>query len=140
MAENTKALPQKFRVEIDGVTPHLKGWLSVSGLEVRHEVSRYYDDHNETPRTMGGKTRVGPLILTRALDTDRALYQWANQGAKQLRNGAIIFLDYAGNEAFRSNWFNGWVTRWYIDEMKVASSTETVQEVVEISIEDIKPG
>jgi hypothetical protein len=137
---DTKKYPlsrTKFRVEIERFE-ELSGWRKVEGIRVVTPSTPVYDETTGLPRHLPGKRSAGPIRLERMFDGDGSLSDWAKDGAKDLRNGSVIFLDYTGEEAIRYNWSGGWVSMHEVGPFIADAEVEGPQmEIVEITVEDI---
>lgn len=105
-----------FTVEIDGTEVSC---ARVSGLELASEVeelSRKKDPKDPERVLWSAPAHPGRLLLTRALDGDRTLYEWrrkASSGEPATRTVVIRHLDRADGEALHT-WkvSSAWPLRW----------------------------
>lgn len=127
----------KFRVEVEGLD-ELSGWRKVEGLRSGTSVTAVYDETTGLPKHLPGKRFAGPIRLERMYDGDNSLAKWGREGARQPRNGSVIFFDYTGEEATRFNWSHGWVSLHELGPFLADPEAEGPQlEIVEITVENI---
>lgn len=104
-----------FRVEIDNVA--VAGFAKVSGLDTETDVIEYRNgnDKDITPRKLPGLARFTDITLKRGFTQSRELWDWRKsvmQGHIERRNGAIVVMDDAGEEALRFSFREGWPRLW----------------------------
>ncbi len=119
-----------FLVELDDLV--VGGFSEVSGLQAEIEVYDYREGGlNEYIHRLAGPTRYPVnLTLKRGLMETDALAGWlaqVTQGIVQRRNGSIVLLDAAGQEAARWNFVAAYPVRWQGPNLQAVSAAVAVE-------------
>lgn len=124
-----------FKIEIDGVIAG--GFKSVGGLESETEVVEFQNGGDLIVR----KVPHAEIVLTRYVmdggDDIRAWYQKTLTGPVDRKSGSIIYLDRAGQEVLRYNFFEAWPCKWSVPELD-STKNETAIEKIEICVEKVE--
>lgn len=123
-----------FRVEIDNVT--IAAFSEVGGLEASVDVVEYRtgSDTLQTVRKLPGLRKYGNIVLRRGLTQNHELWAWFKSGDR--RNGAIILLDDALNDALRWHFTNAFPCKWEGPALN-ARASEVAIESIELATEGI---
>ena len=123
-----------FRVEIDNVT--IAAFSEVGGLEASVDVVEYRtgSDTLQTVRKLPGLRKYGNIVLRRGLTQNHELWAWFRSGDR--RNGAIILLDDALNDAVRWHFTNAFPCKWEGPALN-ARASEVAIESIELAVEGI---
>ncbi len=106
-----------FKLEIDGVI--MGGFKEVSGIEA-------------PATTAEGGSKHPNVVLKRGFVNDASLLQWYRKmeaGQTDRRSGSVIYLDGAGKETKRYNFFEAWPVRWKAPELNAGNKTHIVEEI-----------
>lgn len=119
-----------FKLEIDGVISG--GFKEISGLESEVEIIEYKDGDDPVTRKRAGKVKYKNIVLKRGFVRDGSLLEWYRMvlaGTTDRKSGSIIYLDRAGGEVLRYNFFEAWPCRWKAPELNASSDTHIVEEI-----------
>jgi len=86
-----------------------------------------------------GGVRYGNLVLKRELvseDDLRAWYKKVLAGTTDRKSGSVIYLDRAGQEVLRYNFFEAWPCRWKAPEL--ASGGNLATEEIDLCVDRIE--
>ncbi|MEL6344068.1 MAG: phage tail protein [Myxococcota bacterium] len=134
-----------FLLEIQGVINDNKiivgGFKSVSGMDSETEIIEFKQGNDMVVRKKPGRTTYANIVLERGYTATDDLWQWRKNiedGKIDRRSGSIIVLDQDGQtEVARYNFYEGWIAKWYVPEMK-ADSSDMAIEKCEIAVEKIE--
>ncbi|MDO8648226.1 MAG: phage tail protein [Candidatus Peregrinibacteria bacterium] len=128
-----------FKLEIDGVISG--GFKEISGLESEIEVIEFRDGDDPITHKRAGIHRYGNIVLKRGLmDESDELRQWYKKvlaGQTDRKSGSVIYLDRAGQEVLRYNFFEAWPCKWKLPELSTDGSSAATEEI-EICLEKIE--
>ena len=104
-----------FAVELDGLTR--MGFQKCTGLDSSSTSTKYREgtDATRAMRELPGLVHHSPVVLTRGITDDRALFDWRNDVAKgkwTRHDCSIILRDDTGEEKIRWNLKNAYPTKW----------------------------
>ena len=127
----------RFIVEINDLA--VGYFKSVSGLNSKNDVIEYKLGGNRSVRRRPGRVAFGNISLEKGFSTGSDLFDWRQlvvDGAakKQRKDGSIILLDNAGEEAVRYNFFRAWPVAWEGPSI-TAGAAETAIEKIELAVE-----
>jgi phage tail-like protein len=131
--------PYSFKVEIDGVISG--GFKEISGLESEVEVIEYKDGSDPITHKRAGKTKYSNIVLKRGFVNDASLLEWYKKvlaGTTDRKSGSVIYLDRAGQEVLRYNFFEAWPCRWKAPELNSNSDTRVLMEEIEFCVEKVE--
>ncbi len=122
-----------FLVEIGGIA--VGGFSDVSGLQVETEVKEYREGgENSYIHKLAGPTRYSQnLILKNGFTGDSTLWDWYRKnrdGAVEKKTGSIVFLDMAGAEMARYNFYDAYPVKWIgpnLNAMRAEVAVETLE-------------
>lgn len=130
--------PYSFQIVLDGkVYP---GFKSVGGLKSETEVVEFKDGDDSITHKRAGKPRYGDITVTRLVGSDPSLHDWFKKvlaGTTDRKSGSVIYLDRAGQEVLRYNFFEAWPCRWKAPELNASSDAHLVEEI-EFCVEKIE--
>lgn len=130
--------PYSFKVVMDGVVS--PGFKEITGLESEIEVVEFKDGDDAITHKRAGKAKYNNIVLKRGLVND-ALSEWYKKvlaGTTDRKSGSVIYLDRAGQEVLRYNFFEAWPCRWKAPELNSSSDTRELQETIEFCVEKIE--
>lgn len=130
--------PTKFKVEIDGIISG--GFKEISGLESEIEVIEFQNGDDPLTRKRPGKVKYGNITLEREFVNDSSLLEWYKNilaGKTERKSGSIIYLDRAGQEVLRYNFFEAWPCRWSLPELTSDGKSVAIEKI-EICVEKIE--
>lgn len=130
-APNDPCMNLSFRVDFDGIA--IEGFCYVGGLESLVEVE---EDRRSKVRK-AGERRCENIILRRAMDERRDLWDWyqmALKGEKAQRDGSIVILNAAHDEFLQIRIRCAWPCRWKLTALD-ALHPEVLSEEIELVIE-----
>ena len=117
-----------FRIRVDGL--EVGGFQEVSGLQSEIEVYEYQEGGLNTyvHRLPGPARYPSNLILKRGLTDQQELWVWYQsiifrRGPILRRNGSIILLNDAGEEARGWNFFQAYPVRWLGPQFNAQNQT-----------------
>lgn len=126
-----------FKIEIDGVIAG--GFKEISGLESEVEVIEFQGE-DRLMHKRPGKTNYGNIVLKRGVtdggDDIRQWYKKVLAGTTDRKSGSIIYLDRAGQEVLRYNFFEAWPCKWKLPAL--ADNGSPAIEEIEICVEKIE--
>jgi phage tail-like protein len=118
-------------VEIDGLL--VAGFSDVSGLEVQTDVEPYHEGGvNDYEHHFIKGTKSPKLVLKRGMTGSRELWDWYDDvtaGTIKRKNGSIILLNEAGEEACRWNFYNSFPIKWMGPELKGSQSNVAIETI-----------
>lgn len=119
-----------FLVEIEGIVTG--GFTEVDGLQAEIEVKEYREGgQNDYVHKLAGPARYpSNLVLKRGLTDSTTLWQWCQdtlQGDVERKNGSVILLDSAGQEAWRWNFIDAYPVKWSGPSLRADSATVAVE-------------
>jgi phage tail-like protein len=124
-----------FRVELDGLT--IEGFCHVGELESLIPL----DEGKKSPSLKRrGKPSFGNIVLRRAIDQRRDLWNWYQailKGENDRRDGSIVILNAAREEFLRIQVRRAWPCRWKLTALD-ALHPEVLLEEVELVIESFQ--
>jgi phage tail-like protein len=133
-----------FLVEIDGITQasfqECTGGLSSEIDVTEYREGGYSPEHGNTVVKLPGLTKYANITLKWGITDSKDLFDWhkkASIGTIERKNGSIILLNEAGEEAIRWNFFNGWPAKWKGPDF-TAKSSDIAVETLEIAHEGIE--
>jgi phage tail-like protein len=111
-----------WKIEIDGVLvggfkdmaldidgKPAAGFKEIVGLESEIEVVEFKDGDDAITHKRAGKAKYKNITLKRGFVADDSLLAWFEGGEKaERKSGSIIYLDRAGQEVLRYNFFEAW--------------------------------
>ena len=129
-----------FLVEIDGIAR--AGFRECSGLDSSQDPVEYREGNEKglTVRKLPTLVKYSNITLKRGITDDTDLWDWRKKvmdGDVQRKNGSIVLMDDAGNEASRWNFREGWPTKWTGADFN-ATGTDVAIESLEIAHEGIE--
>lgn len=127
-----------WKIEIDGVISG--GFRQVDGLEPELEVIEYKDGSDPITHKRAGKAKYKNIVLKRGFTFDTTLfssYKSNLSGTTDRKSGSIIYLDRAGNEVLRYNFFEAWPCRWKAPELNSSSDSHAIEKI-EIAVEKVE--
>ncbi len=128
-----------FKLEIDGVIQG--GFKSVGGLESETEVVEFTNSGDPIVHKRPGAVKYGNIVLKRGVtdggDDIREWYKKVLAGTTDRKSGSVIYLDRAGQEVLRYNFFEAWPCKWSMPELD-SSKNEGAIEAIEICVERIE--
>jgi len=109
-------------------------FTEISGLESAVEVEEYRDGSDPITHKRAGKAKYKNIVLKRepGAGDNGALADWYKQvldGKTDRKSGSIIYLDRAGAEVLRYNFYEGWPCRWKAPELNANSDTHIIEEI-----------
>lgn len=127
----------RFKVEVDGIT--MAHFQSVSGLNHEIEVLEQQEGGvNEFMHKLPGQGRYPNLVLKLGWISGQMIEDWHMAFTKRpgsgRKNGSIVLLDDAGNEAARWNFHRAWPVKWEGPSPDTSQSAIAV-ESIEIAYE-----
>lgn len=126
------------RVEIGGAA--IDGVRQVSGLESEVEVIEYRDGGDLVTRKRPGRVKYGDITLKRAAGRADQLSEWFEKtrgGTTERKSGSVIYLDRAGAEVLRYNFFEAWPCRWSGPELDADPKDSLPVEGITLCVERI---
>lgn len=136
--KNDFTAAHSFKIEIDGVLQQDIG--GISGLESEVEIIEYKNGDDPVARKRPGRVKYGNIVLERGLSNDKTLHEWFKKslaGSAERKSGSVIYLDRAGNEVLRYNFFEAWPCSWKAPELNAQSKSDAVEEI-ELCVEKIE--
>jgi phage tail-like protein len=127
-----------FRVEIDGAA--VDGLKTVSGLESEVEVVEYRNGDDPITHKRPGAVKYKNIVLKRGLSKSDKLAQWFDEirkGSTERKSGSVIYLDRAGAEVLRYNFFEAWPCRWSAPELDADVKDVQLLETISICVERV---
>lgn len=128
-----------FKLEIDGVIQG--GFKSVGGLESETEVVEFRDGDDPITHKRAGKVKYGNIVLKRGVtdggDELREWYKKVLAGTTDRKSGSIIYLDRAGQEVLRYNFFEAWPCSWSLPELDNTENKAAIEKI-EICVEKVE--
>jgi phage tail-like protein len=130
-----------FLVDIDGV---VAGFSECSGLTMETDIIEYrtgdptVDDI--TVRKLPGLKKFTNISLKRGYTDSKELWEWRKtvmDGKTERKNGSIVLLNEAREEALRWNFYEGWPSKWEGPSFN-AKNNEVAIETLEIAIEKLE--
>lgn len=132
-------LSNRFSVEIAGVS--VAGVHTQSDLNaLRAEAAAYKDPEDMTTRTRPGNHKPGKIVLTRDWSNTPEWYTWHKavlDGKVDRRSVSIIFLNDAGSETGRMNFYNCWPSNYAAPAPNERNSAHAV-ESLELSYDSME--
>lgn len=101
----------RFRVEMAGIVRG--GFRECSGLDFDHDPIDYRE--GAAAGKMAGLGRKASIVLKAGLSDDAELWEWrraAGDGRAVRKNGTIIMVNDAGEEAMSWRFTAGWPAQW----------------------------
>jgi len=101
----------RFRVEIDGI--ERGAFRECSGLDTTQDPIEYRGGAD--PGRTSWLGRRATIVLKMGISDDAELWEWrraASDGRAVRKNGTIIMLNEAGDEAMRWRFTAGWPAQW----------------------------
>src|SRR3954464_7195795 len=124
---------QRFLVEIDGIAR--ASFQDVSGAAGGMDVTEHREGGwNPTPHKLPGLTKHANVVLKWGLAYDRELIDWQQRivdGDVERKNGSIVLLDRAGQEAARWNFLRAWPSK-YTAPTLAATGNDVAIETMEL--------
>lgn len=123
-------LPSNFKVEIDGVI--VGGSKDVSGIEAETEMVEYKDGEDGTTHTRPGNHKPGIITLTRDFSKTDPLRTWFEDtlaGKDERKSVAVIYINDAGQEAMRYNFFEAWPCKWHAPTLNAKNSGHVTEDI-----------
>lgn len=125
-----------FILEIDDITA--AGFSEVSGINTESDVIEYREgsDPNHV-RKLPALVKYGNITLKRGYTRNRELWDWRKstlEGRTLRKNGAIILLNEAREQALRWEFFNAWINKYEGPALNATAneaSIESIEFVVE---------
>lgn len=128
-----------FKLEIDGIIAG--GFKEVSGLESEVEVIEFRNGDDPITHKRPGRVKYGNIVLKRGvMDESDEIRQWYKKvlaGTTDRKSGSIIYLDRAGQEVLRYNFFEAWPCRWHLPEID-GIGNDVATEEIEICVERVE--
>ena len=124
-----------FKIEIDGVISG--GFKEVTGLESEIEVIEFKDGDDAITHK---RVKYGNIVLKRGVMTEDELREWYKKelaGTTDRKSGSVIYLDRAGQEVLRYNFFEAWPCKWSLPTLDNEGNTAAI-EVIELCVERIE--
>jgi len=120
----------RFLVELEGLV--VGGFTEVTGLSVELEGEPFREGGvNAYMQRLAGPARhPSNLVLRRGMTDADALWSWhaaAAAGRVRRRNGSIVLLDAAGDEAWRWNVRDALPVRWVGPELRAGQAVVAVE-------------
>ena len=129
-----------FRLEIDQFQT-APVFSSVSGLTSTGTAVPYRTgaDIQQNPRQLLGLRTYGPIVLTRGMASDTALWDWYNRiatGVPDRRNGSVILMNESRADVLRWDFENAWPNTITGPTLDAAANTVAL-EVLSLVVEGI---
>jgi phage tail-like protein len=122
-----------FIVELDGLT--VAGFTEVGGLSAESDVIEYRNgDEEPTVRKLPGLLKYANITLKRGYTKNTELWEWRKStldGQTARRDGSVVLLDEARQEALRWNFRSGWLSKYEGPALN-STTNEAAVESVEI--------
>jgi phage tail-like protein len=132
-------LNYNFLVEIDGISRG--AFQEASGFDSTVDVVEHREGgENTTLRKLPGMTKYGNITLKWGITDDDELYEWHKavvQGTVERKNGSIVLLDRAGEEAVRWNFERAWPAKYTGPDLN-AEGNDVAIETLELAHEGIE--
>ena len=127
-----------FRVEIDGITE--AGFQECTGFDITTEPVEYREGTDPPHvRKLTGLNKYSPVTLKRGITDSDALWelqQTAATGRTERRNISIVLMDEMGEERWRWNLRNAWISKWTGPSLN-ATSNDVAVETLELCHEEM---
>jgi len=135
-------MQSRFSLEIDGVL--VGGIHSVEGIETESDLVEYKDGDDGVNRTRPGNHKAGKMTITKDWSNTLEWYTWRKavlDGKVDRKSVSVIFMNDAGAESGRMNFYNCWPIKHTLPTFNSRSSGHTVEKI-ELSWEthEIKVG
>jgi len=120
----------RFRLEISGITVAIIS--EVTGLPPEAETKHKEKDVNTDVHRLPKKIKYQPLTLKRGITNSMDLWTWYNgtgSGKIERKDGAIVMLDAAGEDAWRWNFTGAYPVQWAGPDFKADSSAIAFESV-----------
>lgn len=137
-ANSGPAAAPGFRVEIDGAT--IDGVREISGIDTEIEVIEYRDGGDLVTRKRPGRVKYGTINVKRVVVKADKLAEWFEKtrgGTTERKSGSVIYLDRAGAEVLRYNFFEAWPCRWSGPELDADHKDPQPVEAISLCVERI---
>ena len=128
-------LGHKFNVEIDGVT--VGGIHKIEGVEFEVEAVEYQDGEDITAHQRPGRFKPGRLIIERDWSSTQEFLKWRQTvmaGKVDRKSVSLVFMNDAGEEAKRINFYDCYPTKWAgpaLNSKTSAHASERIEVVFE---------
>lgn len=130
-----------FIVDIGGATA---GFSECSGLTTETDIIEYRTGDPKvddiTARKLPGLKKFTNISLKRGYTDSKELWEWRKKvmdGKTERKNGSIVLLNEAREEALRWNFYEGWPSKWEGPTFN-AKNNEVAIETLEIAIEKLE--
>lgn len=131
----------RFLIEIEGLaTAHAS---EVTGLQIETETEPYEEGGvNDFVHQLPKRTKYQHITLKRGITDRDELWGWYQEvisGKFRRKSGAIILMDFTGQEKWRWNFEKAYPVKWTGPDLK-ADSNSVAFETIELAHNGIKKG
>lgn len=125
-------------MDIDDAT--IDGVREVSGIETEIKVIKNVERGDLVTRKRPGRVKYGDINIKRVVVKADKLSEWLEKtrgGTTERKSGSIIYLDRAGAEMLRYNFFEAWQCRWSGPELNADQKDPLPVEAITLCVERI---